>query len=275
MFTKTCADLLQQEARLPGIITFCKDLDHAIGHSGVSVGLITEFCGPPGSGKTQMCLQLCVNANLPSELGGLGGKSLYLDTNFGFSPDRLREIATACVQHCQRIVRTSRPQLAEVTSKFTAESIVESVLYNHVHVCNDLTKSIDTLERLLKLGEKIRLVVIDSYSFLIRCNIENTLERIRIDHTVLNRLQILAQQFKFAIVLTNDVTTKLNGTEPSTIAPALGDSHGHRINQRIVLGQTGSEPGMFVASVEKGFHRPRMAVKFQISSAGVRGVRKK
>uniref|UniRef100_A0A8D8HE25 DNA repair protein RAD51 homolog 3 n=1 Tax=Culex pipiens TaxID=7175 RepID=A0A8D8HE25_CULPI len=90
MFTKTCADLLQQEARLPSIITFCKDLDHAIGHSGVSVGLITEFCGPPGSGKTQMCLQLCVNANLPKELGGLGGKSLYLDTNFGFSPDRLR-----------------------------------------------------------------------------------------------------------------------------------------------------------------------------------------
>ncbi|KAL9698281.1 hypothetical protein quinque_001722 [Culex quinquefasciatus] len=223
MFTKTCADLLQQEARLPGIITFCKDLDHAIGHPGVSVGLITEFCGPPGSGKTQMC----------------------------------------------------RPQLAEVTSKFTAESVMESVLYNHVHVCNDLTKSIDTLERLLKLGEKIRLVVIDSYSFLIRCNIENTLERIRIDHTVLNRLQILAQQFKFATVLTNDVTTKLNGTDPSTIAPALGDSHGHRINHRIVLGQTGSEPGMFVASVEKGFHRPRMAVKFQISSAGVRGVRKK
>lgn len=274
MFTKTCADLLQQETRQPGIITFCKDLDHAIGPFGISVGLITEFCGPPGSGKTQMCLQLCANVNLPPELGGLGGKSLYLDTNFGFNPDRLREIATACVQHCQRIVRTKRPQMSEVTSKFTTENIMESVLYNHAHDCNDLNKSVDTLEKLLKVGEKIRLVVIDSYSFLIRCNIDNTMERIKQDHLILNRLQMLAQQYKLAIILTNDVTTKLNGTDPCTIAPALGDSHGHRINQRIVLGQT-SESGMYVASVVKGFHRPRMAVKFQISSAGVRGVRKK
>lgn len=217
---------------------------------------------------------LCVNVHLPPELGGLGGKSLFLDTNFGFNPDRLREMATACVQHCQKVVRTTRQQLTSATTAFTSESIMESVFYNHVHDCSDLTKSIDTLESLLNKGEKIRLVVIDSYSFLIRCNIDNTLERIRKDHTILNRLQILAQKFKFAIVLTNDVTTKLNGNDPSIIAPSLGDSHSHRINQRIVLGQT-SEPGVYVASVEKGFHRPRMAVKFQIGPAGVRGVRKK
>lgn len=276
MFTKSCSDVLQQETRHVGIITFCKDLDQAIGGRAISVGLITEFCGPPGSGKTQMCLQLCVNVNLPQEFGGLGGKSLFLDTNFGFNPDRLKDIATACVEHCQRIVRSGRQQLAEVTSKFTAESIMESVFYNHVHTCSDLTKSIDTLERLLRQGHKIRLVVIDSYSFLIRCNIESTLERIRMDHTILNRLQILAQKFNFAIVLTNDVTTKLHGPDdPSSIVPALGDSHSHRVNQRILLGPTANESGAYVASVEKGFHRPRMAVKFQICPAGIRGVRKK
>lgn len=32
---------------------------------------------------------------------------------------------------------------------------MESVLYNHVHVSNDLTRSIDTLEKLLKQGEKV------------------------------------------------------------------------------------------------------------------------
>lgn len=41
-----------------------------------------------------------------------------------------------------------------------------------------------------------------------RCNIENTLGRIRIDHTILNRLQILAQKFKFAVSLIATFTWK-------------------------------------------------------------------
>ena len=45
--------LLQQEQHLGGIITFCELLDKMLG-GGVPIGKITEFCGAPGVGKTQI-----------------------------------------------------------------------------------------------------------------------------------------------------------------------------------------------------------------------------
>ena len=41
---------------------------------------MTEFCGVPGIGKTQLGMQLCVNVQRPTELGGRGGAAIYIDT---------------------------------------------------------------------------------------------------------------------------------------------------------------------------------------------------
>ncbi|EAT36631.1 AAEL011307-PA [Aedes aegypti] len=274
MFTKTCLDLWREESKQLGIVTFCRDLDQAIGN-GISVGMITELCGPPGSGKTQMCLQLCINTQIPVQLGGLGAKAIYFDTNFGFHPCRLQEIASACVTHCQKLVQIHKKELATVTRDFTVDSLMNGVYYKHIQSCSELLEGIETLGSLLKSGDKIKLVVLDSVSFLIRNNIENSFERIEVDHVILTKLHVLAHQYKCAIVITNDVTTRINGQD-SKIVPALGDAHSHKINQRIVLGQSDEDPaGVHIASVEKGLFRTRMAVKFQISQAGIRGVRKK
>ncbi|XP_065078188.1 DNA repair protein RAD51 homolog 3-like [Ochlerotatus camptorhynchus] len=275
MFTKTCLDLWKEEGKQIGIVTFCRDLDQAIG-TGITVGMITEFCGPPGSGKTQMCLQLCINVQIPLQLGGLGAKAVYFDTNVGFHPLRLEEIATACVRHCQKVVLTNKGELASATNNFTVDSLMDGVYYKHIHGIDEMLDGIDTLEKLFKVGDKIKLVVIDSISFLIRNNIESTLERIRVDHIILTKLHVLAQRYKCAIVITNDVTTRFNGQDGSRIVPALGDAHSHKINQRIVLGQgIDDQPGLGIASIDKGLFRTRMAVKFQISQDGIRGVKKR
>ena len=34
--------------------------------------------------------QLCVNIQFPQEVGGVGGKALYLDTNQNFNPHRFK-----------------------------------------------------------------------------------------------------------------------------------------------------------------------------------------
>lgn len=46
-------DLLQQEQSAGSIVTFCEKFDDMLG-GGVPVGKITEFCGAPGIGKTQI-----------------------------------------------------------------------------------------------------------------------------------------------------------------------------------------------------------------------------
>ena len=46
-------ELLQQEQSLPSIVTFCAKLDEMLG-GGIALRKVTEICGAPGIGKTQM-----------------------------------------------------------------------------------------------------------------------------------------------------------------------------------------------------------------------------
>lgn len=128
MFQKTAYDLLKEERAAGCISTLCKDFDDAIG-GGIPIGSITEIVGGPGSGKTQFwwvdcdnivlifsafirvvsliefrrfsffptwhdmtwkSLQLCANVQIPKKLRGQGGGAVYIDTNRGFSINRVR-----------------------------------------------------------------------------------------------------------------------------------------------------------------------------------------
>ena len=72
--------------------TGCKSLDDLLG-GGIEVRAITEFVGEFGSGKTQLCHQLCVTVQLPKEQGGLEGKAVFIDTEETFTYERIESIA--------------------------------------------------------------------------------------------------------------------------------------------------------------------------------------
>jgi RAD51-like protein 1 len=71
-----------------------RPLDDAL-RGGAPAGCITELVGQAGAGKTQLCKQLTVSAQLPVLHGGMGGSVVYIDTEKKFSASRLVEIATA------------------------------------------------------------------------------------------------------------------------------------------------------------------------------------
>lgn len=62
---------------------------------GISLGKITEVCGAAGVGKTQLCMQLCISIQLPTELGGMAAKAIYVDTEGSFVRSRLVEMTRA------------------------------------------------------------------------------------------------------------------------------------------------------------------------------------
>jgi RAD51-like protein 1 len=70
---------------LPGI-------DAAL-RGGLPPGLVTEVVGPPGAGKSQLCLQAAVAAAAPRGAGGLASTVLLLDAEGKFSSERLRQFA--------------------------------------------------------------------------------------------------------------------------------------------------------------------------------------
>ena len=58
---------------------------------------ITELCGAAGVGKTQICMQLCVNVQIPQICGGLAAKAIYIDTEGSFMSNRVVEIANETI----------------------------------------------------------------------------------------------------------------------------------------------------------------------------------
>lgn len=86
------------EEKRKGILrltTGSRQIDSLFGGGGLETMSITEFFGEFGSGKTQMCFQLAVNATQPIEKGGLDGHVLVIDTENTFKPIRITQIATA------------------------------------------------------------------------------------------------------------------------------------------------------------------------------------
>lgn len=64
----------------------------------IFIGQITEFCGVPGVGKTQLGIQLCVDVQLPECFGGAAGEAVYIDTEGSFMVERAADMADGIVK---------------------------------------------------------------------------------------------------------------------------------------------------------------------------------
>ena len=67
-------------------------LDNLFG-GGVRVGMLTDIFGASGTGKTQLCFQLCVNCAKPKNKKGLNANVLFIDATNTFRPERISQIA--------------------------------------------------------------------------------------------------------------------------------------------------------------------------------------
>jgi RecA/RadA recombinase len=74
------------------ISTGCKALDGLLG-GGARLGALTNIFGAAGTGKTQLCFQLCVNCAKPKNKKGLDASVLFVDTTNTFRPERISQIA--------------------------------------------------------------------------------------------------------------------------------------------------------------------------------------
>ena len=83
-----------KENRFQKIPTSCPALDQLL-NGGVRVGSLTEVYGEAGAGKTQLCLQLCVNVQMPKSMDGLDGEAVFIDCESSFSSVRLSQMASA------------------------------------------------------------------------------------------------------------------------------------------------------------------------------------
>ncbi len=86
--------ILERRKNIHRLASGSKAFDELMG-GGLETQAITEFYGEFGSGKTQVCFQLAVNATRPLEDGGLDGEVFIIDTENTFRPERIVQMSLA------------------------------------------------------------------------------------------------------------------------------------------------------------------------------------
>ncbi len=170
------------------ITTGSKNLDNLLGGKGLETKAITEAYGAYGSGKTQLGLCLAVNVQLPKEKGGANGKAVFIDTEGTFRPDRIKQISEAIGANPEKVLK----------------NIFVARAFNSDHQILLL----DKITEMIKNGEPIRLMIIDSLTAHFRAEFAGRgmlADRQQRLNKYLHNLMKLAEQHNMAIYVTNQV----------------------------------------------------------------------
>ncbi len=170
------------------ITTGSKELDNLLGGRGVETKAITECFGAYSSGKSQLGFSLAVNVQLPIERGGAEGKAVIIDTEGTFRPERIKQIAES---------KGANP-----------ENVLKNILVARAFNSDHQILLIDKVSELIKNGEPIRIVIVDSLTAHFRAEFSGRgmlADRQQKLNKYLHSLMKMAEQHNLAVYVTNQV----------------------------------------------------------------------
>ncbi|MCY3414773.1 MAG: DNA repair and recombination protein RadA [Candidatus Heimdallarchaeota archaeon] len=243
-------ELLDLELNRGKLTTSSNALDALLG-GGFMAGEITEIAGGFSTGKTQLCFQLCVNSQLPSDVGGLDGKVFYIDTEGTFSATRVGEMAIALDMDAREVLRNI----------IVARALDSSHQSRIVQKINEIAEE-----------ENIRLVIVDSIASHFRSDYigkDKLPERQQKIMLHASSLTNLAYVHDLVVIVTNQMVQKIDQISGgSRSVPALGDAWSHRPQTRIELRKSPAQARM--ARLTDSPRRPEAEEVFYITQSGIR-----
>ncbi|KAM5274688.1 DNA repair protein RAD51 homolog 3 [Ctenodactylus gundi] len=262
----TALELLEQEHTQGSIVTFCSALDNILG-GGVPLRKTTEICGTPGVGKTQLCMQLAVDVQIPECFGGVAGEAVFIDTEGSFMVDRVVDLATACIQHLQRIAGTHMgEEHKKALEDLTLENILSHIYYFRCHDYTELLAQVYLLPDFLSDHSQVRLIIIDGIAFPFRHDLDDLSLRTRLLNGLAQQMISLANNHRLAVILTNQMTTRIDKNQ-ALLVPALGESWGHAATIRVIFHWDQTQR---VATLFKSPSQKESTVPFEITPQGFR-----
>ena len=237
------------------LTTGSKKLDELLG-GGVETQAITEVYGEFGSGKSQICHQLCVTVQLPKDKGGLDGGALYIDTENSFRPERIVQIAKRY--------------------NLDPNKVLSRIVYAEALTADHQMYLLDNADAQLK-EHNVRLIIVDSLVAHFRSEFvgrEMLAERQQKLEKHLHRLMRLARAFNAAAFVTNQVMAKPDSFF-TDIEPAGGHILAHTSHTRVFLRKSPT-PGVKIAKLVVSPTLPEGAeVLFRITENGIEDVPEK
>jgi DNA repair protein RAD51 len=168
------------------------ELNRILG-GGFQTGKLTEVYGPFKSGKTALAHTISVTAQLPEKKGGINSAVAYIDTENTFSKEKIKRIA----------------KRFELNPKDVLSKIFHARIYSSDHQEQMIQKA----EALCKT-RGVRLIIIDSLMALLRAEyigIGKLAPRQAVLNNMIHGLSRIAETYNCAVLLTNQVATKMMG----------------------------------------------------------------
>jgi DNA repair protein RadB len=159
-------------------------LDKILG-GGLEPDAITNFYGPPGSGKTNVAMCAMLEASEQ-------GKAVYIDTEGSFSKERFEQIGGT-------------------------QDDMKNIFLFEVHDWEEQHKAVQSLEKLVE-KENISIIIIDSLVALYRLHLDESNfskvnKQLATQYSILSKI---ARQKKIPALVTNQVYTKDDKVELSS-----------------------------------------------------------
>ena len=245
-------ELLKMRKDVLRLTTGSQALDKIV-DGGLETQTITEFYGEYGSGKSQMCHQLCVNVQLPPERGGLNGAALYVDTENTFRLERIVQMA----KH----------------AGLEPEEVVKNIIYAEAYTSDHQTFLLENADEIIKQNN-IKLIIVDSLTAHFRSEYvgrEMLARRQQKLNKHMHKLIALARAFNTVAVVTNQVMAKPDVFFGDAVSPIGGHIVGHTSHTRIYLRRASRGP-VRIARLVSSPYLPEGEEIFKVTENGIEDV---
>jgi DNA repair protein RadB len=221
-----------------GKIPLACSIDSIIG-GGIEKGSITQFYGPPGSGKTNIALKMLV------QCAKNGKKAVFIDTEGGLSIERMKQITG---------------------DQF--DDIAGNIIVLEPTTFEEQDEAIKKIEYSLKSGEEnIDLIILDSAVALYRLKDGGQTEINRDLSKQMGLLSMIARKYNIAVVVTNHIYSIFD--EEGIIEPVGGTIL--KYWSKIIIELVKDENGERFAILKRHRSKPDgLKVKFEIVNSGLR-----
>jgi len=245
-------ELMKIRQTVKRLTTGSKAIDEVLA-GGLETQTITEFYGEYGSGKSQLCHQMCVNVQLPTEHGGLNGAALYIDTENTFRTERIIQMA----QHMG----------------LNPQEVAKKILFAEAYTSDHQMFLLENADKIIK-ENNVRLIVVDSLTAHFRSEYlgrEMLAERQQKLNKHMHRLIRLARAFNAVAVVTNQVMAKPDVFFGDSVHPVGGHIVAHTSHTRVYLRKSSRGP-LRIARLVSSPYLPEGERVFKITENGVEDI---
>ncbi len=225
--------------KLMAKLSVCAPIDKLL-EGGLEFGCVTNFYGPPASGKSQVCFCAAVSAIAN------GKKVLFVDTEGGFSQERLQQISDG--------------------------SVLNKIILLEPKDWGEQKETIRKIESICK-AEPVGLIVIDSIVALWRLAIseQNATEVNRELATQLSILSKISREQNIPVLITNQVYADIDSGKIELSSRNIVKWWSKNLIELMHAGRTGCR----IARIVKARALPEdKQIEFQIAQEGIKEVSK-